>query len=128
MTPAHPSVPSARPRRRGPVGDLLRLGGWMRCRSLLSWPVLLFLVLICVPPIALVMLGATPNAGTFDHVAWIFAAYFGIAGMPRPHWTGTRSWMRCPGAGHQGPGGNTSAPVQAGPRHPMPHRRCPQYR
>jgi RsiW-degrading membrane proteinase PrsW (M82 family) len=39
----------------------------------------LFLVLICVPPIALVILGANPNASTFDHVAWIFAAYFGIA-------------------------------------------------
>src|SRR5690348_14997542 len=79
MTPAHPSIPSVRPQRPGPVSDLLRLGGWMRRRSLLSWPVLLFLVLICVPPIALVMLGANPNASTFDHVAWIFAAYFGIA-------------------------------------------------
>jgi RsiW-degrading membrane proteinase PrsW (M82 family) len=39
----------------------------------------LFLVLICVPPIALVILGASPDGSTFDHVAWIFAAYFGIA-------------------------------------------------
>jgi hypothetical protein len=52
------------------VSDLLRL------RSLLSWPVL---VLICVPPIAMVILGANPDAATFDHVAWIFAAYFGVA-------------------------------------------------
>jgi len=41
--------------------------------------VLLFLVLICVPSIALVILGGNPNASTFDHVAWIFAAYFAIA-------------------------------------------------
>jgi hypothetical protein len=31
------------------VGDLLRLGGWMRRRSLLSWPVLLFLGVIIRP-------------------------------------------------------------------------------
>jgi hypothetical protein len=41
--------------------------------------VLLFLVLICVPSIALVILGGNPSASTFDHVAWIFAAYFAIA-------------------------------------------------
>jgi RsiW-degrading membrane proteinase PrsW (M82 family) len=43
--------------------------------------VLLFLLLICVPPIALVILGANPSASTFDHVAWIFAAYFAVAWM-----------------------------------------------
>jgi RsiW-degrading membrane proteinase PrsW (M82 family) len=79
MAPAHPPIPSVQPRRPGLVGDLLRLGDRIRHSSLLSWPVVLFLVLICVPPIALVMLGANPNASTFDHVAWIFAAYFGIA-------------------------------------------------
>jgi PrsW family intramembrane metalloprotease len=31
-------------------------------------------------------------------------------GMRRPHRTGTRSRMRCPGAGHQGLGGNTRSP------------------
>jgi len=79
MAPAHPPIPSVPPRRPGLVGDLLRLGDRVRHSSLLSWPVVLFLVLICVPPIALVILGANPNASTFDHVAWIFAAYFGIA-------------------------------------------------
>jgi RsiW-degrading membrane proteinase PrsW (M82 family) len=79
MAPAHPPVPSVQPRRPGLVSDLLRLGGRIRRSSLLSWPVLLFLVLICVPPVVLVILGASPNANTFDHVAWIFAAYFGIA-------------------------------------------------
>src|SRR5260370_35827132 len=51
----------------------------MRHRSLRSWPVLLFLLLIWVPSIALVILGATPSATTFDSVAWIFAAYFAVA-------------------------------------------------
>jgi RsiW-degrading membrane proteinase PrsW (M82 family) len=41
--------------------------------------VLLFLALICVPSIALLILGTSPSAGTFDHVAWIFAAYFALA-------------------------------------------------
>jgi RsiW-degrading membrane proteinase PrsW (M82 family) len=59
--------------------DLLPLGDWIRHRSLRSWPVLLFLVLICVPSIALVILGGAPSATTFDHVAWIFAAYFAVA-------------------------------------------------
>jgi RsiW-degrading membrane proteinase PrsW (M82 family) len=59
--------------------DLLPLGDWIRHHSLRSWPVLLFLLLICVPPIALVVLGANPTVTTFDHVAWIFAAYFAVA-------------------------------------------------
>jgi len=81
MAPAHPPIPSVQPRRPGLVGDLLGLGDRIRHSSLLSWPVVLFLVLICVPPIALVILGANPDAATFDHVAWIFAAYFGVAWM-----------------------------------------------
>jgi len=44
-----------------------------------SWTVWLFLVLICVPSIALVILGTRPSISTFDAVAWIFAAYFAIA-------------------------------------------------
>jgi len=55
------------------------LGDWIRHHSLRSWPVLLFLALICVPSIALVILGPNPSASTFDHVAWIFAAYFAVA-------------------------------------------------
>lgn len=61
------------------AGDLLPLGDWFRHHSLRSWPVLLFLTLICVPSIALVILGGSPSASTFDHVAWIFAAYFAVA-------------------------------------------------
>jgi RsiW-degrading membrane proteinase PrsW (M82 family) len=79
MMPAHAPIPSAQQRRPGQVNDLLPLGDWVRHHSLRSWPVLLFLVLICVPSIALVILGGSPSASTFDHVAWIFAAYFAIA-------------------------------------------------
>jgi RsiW-degrading membrane proteinase PrsW (M82 family) len=79
MMPAHAPIPPAQQRRAGQVNDLLPLGDWVRHHSLRSLPVLLFLVLICVPSIALVILGGNPSASTFDHVAWIFAAYFAIA-------------------------------------------------
>src|ERR1700759_1939685 len=79
MMPAQVPVPPTRPRRSGQVNDLLPLGDWVRHHSLRSWPVLLFLALICVPSIALVILGGSPSASTFDHVAWIFAVYFAVA-------------------------------------------------
>jgi RsiW-degrading membrane proteinase PrsW (M82 family) len=79
MMPAHTPVPAGRPNRSAPVNDLLPIGDWLRHHSLRSWPVLLFLLLICVPSIALVILGTNPSAATFDHVAWIFAAYFAVA-------------------------------------------------
>jgi RsiW-degrading membrane proteinase PrsW (M82 family) len=79
MMPAHARVPPAQRQRTGRVDDLLPLGDWIRRHSLRSWPVLLFLLLICVPSIALVILGPSPSASTFDHVAWIFAAYFAVA-------------------------------------------------
>ena len=82
MMPVQAPPPSPRPpqqRRAGQAGDLLPLGDWIRHHSLRSWPVALFLLLICVPTIALVILGPSPSASTFDHVAWIFAAYFAVA-------------------------------------------------
>jgi RsiW-degrading membrane proteinase PrsW (M82 family) len=79
MMPAHAPSPRARPRRAAQPGDLLPLGDWVRHHSLRSWPVLLFLVLICVPSIALVSLGPNPSPARFDAVAWIFAAYFALA-------------------------------------------------
>jgi RsiW-degrading membrane proteinase PrsW (M82 family) len=79
MMPVPAPTPSAERRRAAQVNDLLPLGDWLRHHSLRSWPVLLFLVLICVPSIALVILGASPDAARFDGVAWIFAAYFAIA-------------------------------------------------
>ena len=77
--PAHASDPPAQRNRSAQVNDLLPLGDWIRHHSLRSWPVVLFLVLICVPSIALVILSANPSASTFDQVAWIFAAYFALA-------------------------------------------------
>jgi RsiW-degrading membrane proteinase PrsW (M82 family) len=61
------------------ASDLLPLGDWYRHHSLRSWPVQLFLALICVPAIALVIVGGAATATTFDAGAWIFAAYFAIA-------------------------------------------------
>ena len=77
--PAHAPTSPAQQRRAAQVNDLLPLGDWYRHHSLRSYPVLLFLVLICVPTIALVILGGSPSTGTFEHVAWIFAAYFAVA-------------------------------------------------
>ena len=76
-----PSPHTGPVKRRGAdrVSDLLPLGDWYRHHSLRSWPVLLFLVLICVPAIALVIVGSTATATTFDVGAWIFAAYFAVA-------------------------------------------------
>jgi RsiW-degrading membrane proteinase PrsW (M82 family) len=51
----------------------------VRHHSLRSWPVLLFLALICIPSFALVLLGASPSTHGFDDVARIFAAYFALA-------------------------------------------------
>ena len=79
MTPAGRSVPPVRGPSAGQVNDLLPIGDWIRHHSLRSWPVLLFLALICVPSIALLILGLNPSQATFDHVAWIFAAYFAVA-------------------------------------------------
>ena len=77
--PTRPPAPSAQQRRAARLNDLLPIGDWLRHRSFRSWPVLLFLILICVPVIALVVLGNNPTAGTFDRVAWVFAAYFALA-------------------------------------------------
>ena len=79
MIPAQAPGPRADSRRAAQASELLPLGDWVRHHSLRSWPVLLFLALICAPSIALVILGANPSATTFDDVAWIFAAYFAVA-------------------------------------------------
>jgi len=78
MMPVNTPVPSPEP-RRAQINELLPLGDWLRHHSLRSWTVWLFLILICVPSIALVILGTTPTISTFDQVAWIFAAYFAVA-------------------------------------------------
>ena len=103
MAPAHPPIPSVQARRPGLVSDLPRLGDRIRPSSLLSWPVVLFLILICVPPIALVILGANPNASTFDHVGlavtrrhkWYSVAWIGLAAAVVLH--GLNDWGRVNG-------------------------------
>jgi RsiW-degrading membrane proteinase PrsW (M82 family) len=51
---------------------------WARDPALRSWPVLLLVALVCVPPIALVMLN-NPTEAKIRDIAWIFAAYFAVA-------------------------------------------------
>jgi RsiW-degrading membrane proteinase PrsW (M82 family) len=79
MSAPEPDPPGRRRRMAAQVNELLPLAYWYKHQALRSWPVILFLVLICVPPIALVVLGGSPSIGTFRHVAWIFAAYFALA-------------------------------------------------
>jgi RsiW-degrading membrane proteinase PrsW (M82 family) len=78
-TPAPENPTSGKLSGMPPSSDLLPLGDWVRHDSLRSWPVLLFLALICIPSCALVILGASASANTFTEVAWIFAAYFALA-------------------------------------------------
>ncbi len=51
---------------------------WARDPALRSWPVLLLVALVCVPPIALIMLN-NPTEARIRDIAWIFAAYFAVA-------------------------------------------------
>jgi RsiW-degrading membrane proteinase PrsW (M82 family) len=51
---------------------------WARDPALRSWPVLLLVGLVCVPPIALVMLN-DPTPAKIRDIAWIFAVYFAVA-------------------------------------------------
>jgi RsiW-degrading membrane proteinase PrsW (M82 family) len=51
---------------------------WARDPALRSWPVLLLVALVCVPPIALVMLN-NPTEAKIRDIAWIFAIYFAVA-------------------------------------------------
>jgi len=57
---------------------LVPIRHWVRDPALRSWPVLLLVGLVCVPPIALVMLN-NPTEAKFRDIAWIFAVYFAVA-------------------------------------------------
>jgi len=57
---------------------LVPIRHWARDPALRSWPVLLLVALVCVPPIALVMLN-NPTEAKIRDIAWIFAVYFAIA-------------------------------------------------
>src|SRR5260370_33553481 len=58
--------------------SLVPLRHWARDPSLRSWPVLLLIALVCVPPIGLVMLNHGGESALHD-VAWVFAFYFAVA-------------------------------------------------
>ena len=58
--------------------SLVPVRHWARDPALRSWPVLLLVALVCVPPIALVMLNNQTEARIHE-IAWIFAAYFAVA-------------------------------------------------
>jgi len=58
--------------------NLVPLRHWARDPALRSWPVLLLIALVCVPPIALVMLN-DPTPAKIRDIAWIFAVYFAVA-------------------------------------------------
>ena len=58
--------------------SLVPVRHWARDPALRSWPVLLLVALVCVPPIALVLLN-NPTEARIHVIAWIFAAYFAVA-------------------------------------------------
>ena len=59
--------------------ERLPLGAWLRSPSLRSWPVLVFVILVTIPPVAIVVFYNNPGLSTFDEAAWILAAYFALA-------------------------------------------------
>jgi len=61
------------------AGLIFPFRAWARNPALRSWPVLIFVALVTVPPAALVIFYQNPTQSTFDDAAWIFAAYFGVA-------------------------------------------------
>ncbi len=58
--------------------SLVPVRHWARDPALRSWPVLLLVALVCVPPIALVLLN-NPTEARIHASAWIFAVYFAVA-------------------------------------------------
>ena len=61
------------------MNSLLPLGAWVRNPSLRSWPVLLFMLLLTVPPVAIVVFYNNPGQSTFTEATWILAGYFALA-------------------------------------------------
>jgi RsiW-degrading membrane proteinase PrsW (M82 family) len=61
------------------LGELLPVQAWLRNPALRSWPLLLFVALVAVPPAGLVILGPTPTMASFSDASWLFAAYFAVA-------------------------------------------------
>jgi RsiW-degrading membrane proteinase PrsW (M82 family) len=63
----------------GLLHTLVPVRAWMRTPALLSWPALLFVALVTVPPIGLIVLGPHPTMGSFSDASWLFACYFAVA-------------------------------------------------
>jgi RsiW-degrading membrane proteinase PrsW (M82 family) len=63
----------------GSFGALLPVQAWLRNPAMRSWPLLLFVLLVAVPPAGLVIIGPTPTMSSFDDAAWLYAAYFAFA-------------------------------------------------
>ncbi len=70
--------PPGRPSPSYSFSSLVPVRHWARDPALRSWPVLLLIALVCVPPIALVLLN-NPTEAKLHASAWIFAAYFAVA-------------------------------------------------
>ena len=69
---------SSRPTPSYSFSHLVPIRHWASDPALRSWPVLLLVALVCVPPIGLVLLNNATEAKIHD-IAWIFAAYFAVA-------------------------------------------------
>jgi RsiW-degrading membrane proteinase PrsW (M82 family) len=72
----HVNQAGARP---GLLHTLVPVKAWMRTPALVSWPAILFVALVTVPPIGLVILGPNPTMGSFSDASWLFAFYFAVA-------------------------------------------------
>ena len=59
--------------------SLVPVRHWLHDPALRSWPVLLLVALVCVPPIGLVLLNTATTEARIQEIAWIFAAYFAVA-------------------------------------------------
>jgi RsiW-degrading membrane proteinase PrsW (M82 family) len=74
--PAGISGPAATRPARPPLGALLPVRAWLHDPSLRSWPVRLFVLLVCAPSVALVLL---TGSGSYSSITWAFAGYFAVA-------------------------------------------------
>ena len=61
------------------LAGLLPARKWIQNSALRSWPIVLFVALVAVPPAGLVIIGPNPTAASFSDASWLFAAYFAIA-------------------------------------------------
>jgi RsiW-degrading membrane proteinase PrsW (M82 family) len=59
--------------------SLVPVRHWLHDPALRSWPVLLLVILVCVPPLGLVLLNTATTEARIQEIAWIFAAYFAVA-------------------------------------------------